>query len=214
MHVERRCTLEFDTQQLLDRGTRSSNSRVEQLGLTSDDNASLTSELEISSNSTSVDLADELARGVVHPDTITSASVDTALGVSVHTIRDERWDISEGLTVFPSTILGNIKGVDGRRRREVAAVEAKRDTGVGHVGLVAIGRDGDAVGKGEVVSNDGDGARLKVVAIDLIPKTGNGTEVLEVTVESVGKVEISILGTDNQVVQRIELTAEVVVDES
>lgn len=66
-------------------GTLSSQSDIKQLGLSSDNHPSLSSKLEVGSNSSGVDLANELASGVPDVDTITAASVHTALGVSMDT---------------------------------------------------------------------------------------------------------------------------------
>lgn len=65
--------------------TLSSQSDIKQLGLSSDNHPSLSGELEVGSNSSGVDLANELARGVPDMDTITAASIHTALGISMDT---------------------------------------------------------------------------------------------------------------------------------
>lgn len=52
---------------------------VEQLGLTSDDHASLAGELKVGGDDTGVDLADELAGGVPDVDAVAAAGVDAAL---------------------------------------------------------------------------------------------------------------------------------------
>jgi hypothetical protein len=72
-------------QELLNRCTRCSESGVKQLCLTCDDHTSLASKLEVSRRGAGIDLADERARGVVYPNTVTSTSVNTALGVCVYT---------------------------------------------------------------------------------------------------------------------------------
>ena len=59
------------------------------------------------------------------------------------TVGDESWDISKSFAVFKGAVLGDIEGVHRGGRGKVAAVKSKRDTGVGHVSLVAIGRDCD-----------------------------------------------------------------------
>ena len=84
------------------------------------------------------------------------------------TIGNERWDVSKGLTVLPGAILGNIKRVNRGWRGEVAAVEAEGNTSIGHVGFIAVGRDGDTVGKSEVICDDGNSTCLKIVAIHLV----------------------------------------------
>lgn len=63
----------------------------------------------------------------------------------------------------------------------------------------------------EIIGNNGDSASLEVVAVDLVSQTRDRAEVLEVTVESVGEVEFAVTGADDQVVQGVELSAEVVV---
>lgn len=157
------------SERLLERDARGSDSSVEELSLASDDHTALTSELEVGSCSTGVDLANELSRWVVDPNTIAAAGVDTTLGVSVHTIGDERRDVCKGLAVLESTVLGDVERVDGRWRGQVAAVEPESNASVGHVCLIAIGCDGDAVGEGEVVGNDREGTALEVVTVHLVP---------------------------------------------
>ena len=53
--------------------------------MASDNHTTLACELEVGGHSTSVDLADEGAGRVPDMDTITAASIDTALGVGVNT---------------------------------------------------------------------------------------------------------------------------------
>lgn len=72
-------------QYLLDRSTRGTQGDVEQLGLPSNDHASVSSKLEVGSSGSSVNLANELGGGVVDPDTVTGTSVQAALGVGVNT---------------------------------------------------------------------------------------------------------------------------------
>jgi hypothetical protein len=179
--------------------------------LSSNNHASLTGELEVSSNSASVDLANELARSIPHPDTIASASVDTTLGVGVNTVRNEGGNIGESFAVLECAIFSDIKRVNGSGRREVTAIEAKRNTSVSYVSLVAIGRDGDTVGESEVIGDDGRGSSLEVVTVDLVSETGDGAEVLEVAIEGVGEVQITILGVDHKVIQGVKLATEVIV---
>lgn len=129
---------------LLNLHARSSKGDVEQLSLTSNDHASLASKLEVGSNSARVDLTDQLARGVPDMDTITAARVDTASRVSVDTIGDEAGSVGKGLAVAPGAVAAHVEGVDGGGGREVAAVETEGDAGVGDVGLLAIGGEGEA----------------------------------------------------------------------
>ena len=67
------------------------------------------------------------------------------------------------------------------------------------------------VGKSKVISDNSHGTSVKVVAVDLVSQTRNGTEILEVSVESVCEVQISVPGVNADVVEGVELTAEVVV---
>ena len=67
------------------------------------------------------------------------------------------------------------------------------------------------VGKGKVISDNSHGTGVKVVAVDLVSQTRNRTEILEISVESIGEVQISVSGVDANVVEGVELTAEVVV---
>lgn len=69
------------------------------------------------------------------------------------------------------------------------------------------------VGQREIIGNDGDSASLEVVSVDLVSQTRDRAEVLEVTVESIGEVEFTVTGADDQVVQGVELSAKVVVQE-
>lgn len=66
-------------------GPGSTQGNIEQLGLSRDDHPSLTSKLEVRSNSSGIDLADELARGVPDVDTIAATGINTALGIGMNT---------------------------------------------------------------------------------------------------------------------------------
>lgn len=70
------------------------------------------------------------------------------------------------------------------------------------------------VRQGKAISNDSDGTSLEVIAVDLVPQARRRTEILEEAIQGVGEVEIAVLRADDQVVERAELAAEVVVDES
>lgn len=69
------------------------------------------------------------------------------------------------------------------------------------------------VRKGKVISDDSDGAGVKVVTIDLVSQTRNGTEVLEVSIEGIGEVQVTVPGVDTDVVEGVELATKVVVEE-
>jgi hypothetical protein len=45
----------------------------------------------------------------------------------------------------------------------------------------------------------------------LVSETGDGAEVLEIAIEGIGEVQITILRVDHKVIQGVELAAEVVV---
>lgn len=175
----------------------SSKGHIEELRLTGDNHASLTSKLKVCSNGASVDLANELSRGVVNPNTIASASINTPLGVSMDAIGDEGRYVSKSFAVLEGTVLCDIERVHGGRRRQVSAVEAKRDASIGHVGLVAIRRNGDTVRESEVVSDDSGSSGLEVVAVYLVSETRNGTEILEVAVKGISEVQITVFRADN-----------------
>lgn len=66
----------------------------------------------------------------------------------------------------------------------------------------------------EAINSNGDGTRLEVVAVDLLPNAGVRTEILEVAVESVSEVEIAVLRVDSKVIERVKLAAKVIVQES
>lgn len=69
------------------------------------------------------------------------------------------------------------------------------------------------IGQGEVVSDDCDGAGLEVVPVDLVPQAGRRAEVLQEAVEGIGEVQLSVAGVDVDVVERVELATEVVVEQ-
>jgi hypothetical protein len=60
-------------------------SRIVKLGLGTNDHPTLTSELEIGSGHTQVNLSDELSRRVPDMHTITTTSIDVSLGVTMDT---------------------------------------------------------------------------------------------------------------------------------
>lgn len=72
---------------------------------------------------------------------------------------------------------------------------------------------GLAIGQGKIISDDSDSARLEVVAVYLVAQARRRAKVLQVAVEGVGEVQLSITGVDDNIVERVELTAEVVVEE-
>lgn len=77
-------------------------------------------------------------------DTITAARVDAASRVGVDTVGDEAGSVGKGLAVAPGAVAAHVEGVDGGGGREVAAVEAEGDTGVGDIGLLAIRGESEA----------------------------------------------------------------------
>lgn len=68
------------------------------------------------------------------------------------------------------------------------------------------------IGQGEVVSDDCDSAGLEVVAIDLVAQAGRRAKILQEAVEGVGEVQLSVAGVDDDVVERVELAAKIVVE--
>jgi hypothetical protein len=69
------------------------------------------------------------------------------------------------------------------------------------------------VGKGEVVGDNSDSAGVKVVSVDLVSQTRDRAEVLKISVEGVGEVQITVSGVDANVVQGVELATEVVIED-
>jgi len=72
-------------------------------------------------------------------------------------------------------------------------------------------RNKPTVGKSKIISDNSYGTSVKVVAVDLVSQTRNGTEVLEISVKSIGEVQISVSGVDADIVEGVKLAAEVVV---
>lgn len=128
-------------------------------------------------------------------------------------VGDEGGDVGKGLAVAPGAVPVDVELVDRGGRGEVAAVEAEGDARVGDVGALAVGGEGEAVGQGKVVGDDADGARFKVVAVDLVAQAGDGAEILEVAVECVREVDLGVFGADDNIVEGVELAAKVVVDD-
>lgn len=146
------------------------------------------------------------------------------------TIRDEGSSICKGLAVLEGSILVHVEGIDRGGRREVAAVESQRNASVGNVSLLAIRRESETyellvnfprravgisltIGQSEVVGDDLNSAGLEVVAIDLVAQAGRRAEVLQESVEGVCEVQLFVTGVDDNVVQRVELATEVVVEQ-
>jgi hypothetical protein len=75
----------LNVQGLRNRCARGGQGGIEQLGLSSDDHASVSSKLEVRCDHSSVDFANEFSSGVVDPDAIAAANIDTALGVGFYT---------------------------------------------------------------------------------------------------------------------------------
>lgn len=69
------------------------------------------------------------------------------------------------------------------------------------------------IGQSEIVGDNCDRASLEVVAVDLVAQAWRRTEVLQEAVEGIGEVQFSITGVDYDVVERVELATEVVVEE-
>jgi hypothetical protein len=146
-------------------------------------------------------------------DTITTASIDTTLGIGMHTVWDERSYVGKSLAVLKGTILVHVERVNGGGGGKVTAVEAKSDASVGDIDTLSIRSKTNTVGKSKVISDNSYGTGVKVVSIYLVSQTRNRAEVLKITVESVGEVQVTIPGVDANVVQGVELAAEVVVKE-
>lgn len=69
------------------------------------------------------------------------------------------------------------------------------------------------VGQSEVIGDNGDRSRLKIVAVDLVAEAWGRAKVLQKAVEGVGKIQLSIAGVDVDVVERVELATEIVVEQ-
>lgn len=207
---------------------------VEQLGLAHNDHAAVSSKLEVRSSHSSIDLANKLGSGVVDPDAIAATNVYAALGVvldtcrmllinvnnpcvcrcRLHTIRDERWGEGECLAVVESTIWGNIKRVDGCRGGQVEAIIGIGDTAISNIGLLAIGGKCDSVGVRHSISYNGGSTGVEVVTVHLLLNARVGAEGLDIAVDCVSEVEITIHRVDNKVIERAELAAKEVVEKS
>jgi hypothetical protein len=63
------------------------------------------------------------------------------------------------------------------------------------------------------ISNDCHSTRIRVEPIDLVLQTRRWTEILDITIDRVGEIDIFVLRVNDYVVQGIELATEVVVQE-
>jgi hypothetical protein len=68
----------------------------------------------------------------------------------VDTVGDEGGGVGKGLAVAPGAVAAHVEGVDGGRGREVTAVETEGNAGVGDVGLLAVGGEGEAYSSEQV----------------------------------------------------------------
>lgn len=207
---------------------------VEQLSLSSNDHAAVSSKLEVGSSRSSIDLANKLGSSIVDPDAITATNVYAALGVvldtcrillananigcvcgcRLRTIRDERWDEGESLAVVESAVLGNIKRVDGCRGGQVEAVVGIGNTGISNIGLLAIRGECDSVGVLHSISHNGGSTGVEVVTVHLLSNTRVGTEGLDKAVDCISEVEITVDRVDNKIIERVELATKEVVEKS
>ena len=73
---------------------------------------------------------------------------------------------------------------------------------------------GLTVGQSEVVSDNSDSAGLKVVPVYLVAQAGRRAEVLQEAVKGIGKVQFSVARVYVDVVERVELATEIVVEEN
>jgi primosomal replication protein N len=65
----------------------------------------------------------------------------------------------------------------------------------------------------ESISNDSHSTGIGVKAIDLILQARSWTEVLDIAIDCVCEIDIFVLWVDGYIVQRVELTTEVVIKE-
>lgn len=70
------------------------------------------------------------------------------------------------------------------------------------------------IGQSEVVGDDLNSAGLEVVAVDLVAQAGRRAEVLQEAIEGIGEVQLFVTGVDDNVVERVELATEVVVEQN
>lgn len=70
------------------------------------------------------------------------------------------------------------------------------------------------VGKYKVVCNNGYSSSGIVESVDLISQSGDRSEVLEIAVQCVGEVDILVSWVDRDIIQRVELPSEIIVDEN
>jgi hypothetical protein len=97
----------------------------------------------------------------------------------------------------------------------VLAAGRKRDACSGQRSRTASSDAGAGltVGHDEAVGHNTNRARLLVEAIHLPRQTDFGAEVVGETVAGVGEVDLVVAGVDDDVVERVELAAMVVVEE-
>ena len=63
----------------------------------------------------------------------------------------------------------------------------------------------------EFICHYRDGTGVWVEAVDLVLQTRSRAEILHVAIDRIGEVDFLVLGMDRYIVQRVELTTEVVV---
>lgn len=98
--------------------------------------------------------------------------------------------------------------------RRVAKLEAvPPDARVGYIGVLATGREGDAVGHDEAVGDNTHSAGLLVESPHLPRHADVGAEVVGQAVGGVGEVDLAVIRVDGQVVERVELAAVEVVED-
>jgi hypothetical protein len=68
------------------------------------------------------------------------------------------------------------------------------------------------VGKSKVICDNSHSTSFEVVSVHLVSQTRNRAEILKITVQSVGEVQVTVPGVDANVVQGVELAAKVVVE--
>ena len=70
----------------------------------------------------------------------------------------------------------------------------------------------NTIGQIKAISDNSDCTSRRVEPVDLVGQSRRGSEVLEISIERVGKIDVSITRIDRHIIERVELAAEVVVD--
>lgn len=145
---------------------------------------------------------------------ITRPRIHIPQNIRMNPIRKSRIRICKNLAIRqPLPIRRDIKPINRRRRREIILARKRVHPGIGHINVLPIRRELDAIRREEVVGDGLDDSCVGFEAVDLRPDEGFGAEVLPVCVAGVGKPEVSGAGVLLDVVEGGEVAAEEVVQE-